>query len=455
MLTYQDFLKDPDKPGFIRKLINQHRSSREMSIALDADCYDRQENSTIKNYERVYYDFLGQAKPDPTASNSKLCSAYFPRLNTQRNTYSLGNGVTFAEDKSGRLKEKLGKKFDTRLKDAGYYALIHGISFLFWADELYFFKLTEFAPLWDEETGQLRAGVRFWQIDSTKPFFAVLYEEDGFTKYRSDAASGDFAETDPKRSYRITTRKAPADPVAEVIATGNYGSLPIVPLWGSRLHQSTLIGMKAKIDAQDLVKSGFANDMEDCAEIYWLIANANGMSDRDMMRFRDRLKFNHIAKAQEGDVKPYKAEIPTAARESFLTQNHKDIYQDFGGLDVHTVSANSTNDHLDAAYQPMDENADDFEYQIIEAVQGILALLGEEDTPIFKRNRIVNQREQTEMVLQAANYLDDETVLNKLSWITPDEVALILQKRDAEDAQRMKVDMRDQSDDEETEEGDQ
>ena len=104
---------------------------------------------------------------------------------------------------------------------------------------------------------------------------------------------------------------------------------------------------------------------------------------------------------------------------------------------MHAVAAGATNDHIDAAYQPLDEEADDFEYQVIECVQQILALIGIEDTPIFKRNRISNQREQTEMVLSAAQYLDETTILNKLPFISPDEVQQILVRKDIEDKERM------------------
>jgi len=109
------------------------------------------------------------------------------------------------------------------------------------------------------------------------------------------------------------------------------------------------------------------------------------------------------------------------------------IYEDFGGLDVHTIQASSTNDHIEAAYQPLDEEADDFELQIIKFIHNLLALLDIEDDPIFKRNRISNQKEQTEMILSAAEYLDDETVLTKLPFISVDEVTEILKKKDKQD----------------------
>ena len=56
-------------------------------------------------------------------------------------------------------------------------------------------------------------------------------------------------------------------------------------------------------------------------------------------------------------------------------------------------AAAQTATQIDAAYQPLDENADDFEWQIIDFVQQILALMGIEDTPVFKRNRITTQME--------------------------------------------------------------
>jgi polyribonucleotide nucleotidyltransferase len=85
----------------------------------------------------------------------------------------------------------------------------------------------------------------------------------------------------------------------------------------------------------------------------------------------------------------------------------------------------------------MDEEADAFEYQIIEFVQQILALQGIDDTPQFKRNRIANQAEQIEMVIAEANYLDDETVLDLLPNITPEMKDTILARKDAEYAARL------------------
>lgn len=449
MYTYQDFINDGGGIQAITSAIVHHLNSDTYKTATVADEYDHQKNVTILNYVKTIFTMTGSPVTDFTASNNKLCSNFFRRLNTQRCTYLLGNGVSFSDHKEETIgedgvaittdttKETLGDKFDTDLKNAGYKALIHGVSFGFWnVDRLHVFPLTQFVPLWDEETGSLRAGIRFWRLDKSKPMIAILYEEDGYTKYKSNATVGiDLEEIQSKRSYKTVVSYTEEDG-EEVVGEENYSSLPIVPLWGSDLHQSTLVGMQEKIDSYDLIRSGFANDLTDCAQIYWILENCGGMSDKELERFRDRLKINHIAVVDTDNSKatPYTQDIPYGARSAYLTEIRSGIYEDFGGLDVHAVAAGATNDHIDAAYQPMDEEADNFEYQVVEFVQQILKLIGIEDTPVFKRNRISNENEQTQMILSAADYLDEETILSKLPFITVDEIANILAKKDQETA---------------------
>ena len=451
MKTYQDFLEAKEKGellDFIKSAINEYKASSEYKTAEHADEYEAERNITINEFMRLIYNDKGQQVVDYTAANNKIASNFFHRLTTQRVSYSLGNGISFPTSERKLVnkkwvsvdttKEALGNDFDTMLYNAGCFARQHGVSYLFWnLDHVNLFKMTEFLPLLDEETGALMAGMRFWSLDwSKRPVTVVVYETDGYTKYRTRKGSIglDLVEIEEKRAYVLKVAKTAVDP-EEVVDSRNYSALPIVPLWGSKHRQSDLVGMRSKIDSYDLVKSGFANDLEDCAQIYWIISNALGMSDEDIARYRDKLKLQHIAVADttNSDIKPYTQEIPVNARKTLLDDLRSQIYEDYGALDVHTIAAGATNDHIDAAYQPMDDEADDFEYQIINAVRGILALIGVDDVPIFKRNRVSNQKEQTEMVLLAANYLDDETIVKKLPFITPDEADDILLRKTTED----------------------
>ena len=158
-LTYQDFEQASDKRAFIQTLIGNHKGSRLFQTAIDADRYDRQQNTAIMDFTRKLFMQDGSQVNDPTSTFSPIPCNYFRRLNVQRNMYSLGNGISFDDDK---LKDKLGGNIDTQLQRAGYYALIHGVSFVMWdVDKTFIIPVTEFAPLWDEYTSALRAGVRF------------------------------------------------------------------------------------------------------------------------------------------------------------------------------------------------------------------------------------------------------------------------------------------------------
>lgn len=445
MLTYQDFKKVADTGSaeavaeFIEKMIGRHRGSKEMKIALEADEYDAQRNITINRYAKMLYTASGKAVPDFTAANNRIASNFFHMLNVRRCTYSLGNGVEFGKKET---KKKLGLKFDTRLKEAANLALIHGRSYMFWnLDHVHVFKTTEFVPLLDEFDGRLRAGVRFWQLDNDKPLNVTLYEEDGYTGLRK--VKGKTLEVvEEKAAYVRSTKKAPADAEETVTDARNYPALPIVMMWGSKLQQSTLVGMRASIDAFDMIRSGFANDLEECAQIYWILENYNGMNDADLIKFRDRMKLHHIATADTGDggkVTAHTQEVPHEARVKFLAEIRAGIYEDFGILDLRTLSAAATNDHIEAGYQPQNDMADDFEFQVIEAVQQLLALQGIEDTPEFKRGKISNSKETVDMLATEASMVDipDEVLLKLFPNFTPELVTEVLNAIAENGAQRV------------------
>lgn len=431
-------MRAEDEKGAISKVIADWKSGKIYKTAVIADTYDRQENDTIMTYVKKMFSLSGMEIQDFTASNNKIASNFFRRLNVQRNTYSLGNGVTFDKDS---VKDKFGDKFDTVLMKAAYKALIHGVSFPIWDGKLYCIPATEFVPLYDEEKGTLMAGIRFWQIDDDKPMFARVYEADGYTKWRK-ASGEDWTVVVEKAPYvqTIVSTKADGD---EVVDEGNYSAIPIVPLWGSSLKQSTLIGLRSQIDSYDLIRSGFANDLSDVAQIYWIIENFGGMSTEDLAKFRDRLKLNHIANAdtqEGGKITPYAQDVPYQARQTYLDGIRQSIYDDFGAFDVRGFSGGAkTATEIDAAYQPLDENADDFEGQIIEFVQELGKLIGigpDDCIPLFKRNRISNATEQMQ-ALALADWLDEETKIRHTPIITVDEQDEVLKRLDAEAVERM------------------
>ena len=118
------------------------------------------------------------------------------------------------------------------------------------------------------------------------------------------------------------------------------------------------MGLRHQIDAFDLIKSGFANDLDDVSQIYWTIYMA---------------------------------------------------------LDVDEIAAGAvTATQIRAAYEPMNSKADQFEYCVLDFLKGILAIAGLEDNPTFTRSTIVNTTEEIQNLVAAGVYLDQEYVTEKI-----------------------------------------
>ena len=440
MKTYQDFLalgeSKEKKADFLLSAVKLHRQSAEYKTALIAEDYDKKQNTTITKYQKILHTLSGQAVEDVFSSNHKTVSGFFPAFVTQLNQYLLGNGVTLENPSN---KEKLGADFDTKLQQAGRLALVEGISFGFWnLDRLEIFSIKEFVPIWDEETGALRAGIRFWQLSADKPLRLTLYDEKGYTEYIK-YTDKDLEERAPFRTYRQVV-KTDGLGNEEIMDGESYLGFPIIPLYANPHHLSEIVGIRQSIDCYDLVKSGFANDIDDASMIYWTLENTGGMSDMDLARFVQRMKTIHVAPGDVdgGKVESHTMEVPYAAREAMLNRIKSDLYQDFQIINVQELSSGAkTATEIRAAYQPMDNKTDQYEYCILNFLKALFFVVGIEDSPVFTRSRIINQLEETQMVLMAAQYLDDETILNKLPWLTQEEVEDIMSRKVDEEMVRV------------------
>ena len=447
MLTYQDFLqveqRDEQIMEFVRMAINQHKDTDLYKKAVIAGEYARRQNRTIMQYQKLLYTISGQAVPDNYSANYKLAHNFFGRFITQETQYLLGNGVTWGEESTG---ETLGKDFDTKLQIAAKQALIGGVSFGFFdLDHLQVFKVTEFAPLFDEEDGSIKAGIRWWQIDDNKPLRATLYEMDGFTDFmwsrrdeNNNRQEGEVLH--PKRPYKLTINYSEAD--GEQIYDGeNYPTFPIVPLWGNQEHQSELTGLREGIDAYDLIKSGFCNTVDEASMVYWTLSNAGGMDDIDLVQFVERMKTIRAA-VTDGDAEAHTLEAPYASREAVLNRIRDDLYDDAMALDTKAISGGAaTATQIRAAYEPLNGKTDEFEYCVIDFLQGILAVAGIEDDPSFSRSMIINAQESVQTVLQAAEYLDGEYVTRKVLTLMGDgdKADEVLERMANDDMERMET----------------
>ena len=445
MKTYQDLQavgqSEEARMSFILTAINEHRAAKEVTYAHDAFLYYYGENPTINRYEKLVYDFKGKAQRDIWSPNHKIASHFFGMVVKQLSNYLLANGVSFQQDTT---KEKLGRNFDEQMVDAATYAQICGVSFCFLNyDHVEVFKLTEFVPLYDEETGALMAGIRYWQVGDPsegRPLRATLYEVDGFTDY-IQRKSQPIETLNKKRKYMLVSQQSTADGL-QIVDGWNYPGFPIVPMKNNERCKSELVGRRNTVDALDVASSQLVNNTDEGNLIYWVLKNCGGMEDMDDAQFLQQLrqlKVVHVDGDAGVDAEPHTIEAPFAGTQATIDTIRKQLYEDFQAFDSAAVTAsNQSATAIRASYVPLDLKADDFERQVTRCINGLLALAGIDDKPSYTRNQIVNKSEEVQTIMMAAEMLGQEYTVRKVLTILGDADQLdeVLESLDRNDMER-------------------
>jgi hypothetical protein len=183
------------------------------------------------------------------------------------------------------------------------------------------------------------------------------------------------------------------------------------------------VGIREQIDCYDLIKSGFANTVDEASYVYWTIQNAGGMDDVDLAKFVERMKTVHAATVEDtgATAESHTMEAPYASRETLLDRLRRDLYEDFMALDVQNIASGAaTATQIKAAYEPINNKADQYESCVKDFLRGILALAGIEDKPTFTRSTIVNTQEEVQTVLAAATVLSSDYVTKKVLTLLGD-----------------------------------
>ena len=443
MITYQDLLEvgeeDKSRMEFVLKVINEHKSSDLYQAAVFGEDYDLGRNTTIITYQKWLYKATGEKIPDIWSANYKMPSNFLHRFVTQKVQTSLANGISWNDEKTA---EKLGTKkypIDTQVKKLAKNASLHRVSYGFFNnDHIDIFTSKEFAPLYDDEDGALKAGVRFWQIAANKPLRAVLYEIDGYTEFIFK--NGESKILKPKRPYKIKQRVSIIGGT-EIYGGENYPTFPIVPMWADDRKISDLDPIREQIDCFDLIKSGYANTVDEASMIFWILQNAGGMDNVDVEMFLKKIRESHAVVADDDvTVQPTSVQAPFEARETLLKRLEKDIYKDAMALDVENIASGAaTATEIKAAYEPLNSKCDDFEYCIIDFLNRIMEIAGIDDVPTFTRSRIINVNEDVQVLLTSAPYLSEEYVTEKILTLfgDGDKVDEMLKKMNADSLERL------------------
>ena len=445
--SYNDLMKLGDdeklRSKFIADAIDEHKGTALYRTAKNAELYYKHLNPTIMSYEKFIYDELGSKVPDVWSANAKIASNWYFYFTTQAVQFLLANGVTFGDPKT---KEKLGFDFDQRMNELATAAKNGGVAFGFWNfDHLEVFPLADsddhpgFVPLYDDDDGELKAGIRYWQAGSSKPLRATLYEIDGWTDYMQESKKP-MEAIDQKKSYTVIGRSSKFD--GETIEPGeNYPEFPIIPLFNIN-KQSDLVGNRGTLDAYDLMQSGLVNNICESEFVYWILKNSGGMSEVDDTEFIKRLKLTHVAHIDSddgGNAEPHEVNVPYEASTVSLKSLEQQLFNDFMALKVTDIAAGSvTATQIQAAYEPITQKTDLFENQVTLFIMRLLRLVGIDDKPTYTRSKIVNVENDINTILTAAPYLTDEYVTEKILTLLGDAdmIDTVLQQKAQEQANR-------------------
>lgn len=433
MITFQDYLKAKEEAKieeFILDTINGFKGSKEYNHMIEAQAYYEGENTTILSRKPMVYLSEGLVE-DLATANNKVPTNFLEYIITQEVSTLLSNGLK-TEDS---IKEALGNdKFDIMLMKGSLNALIDGVNWGYCYISNNEFKVailrgTELIPLFDERTGELKAAIRFYQIDSSKPTYIEFYEEDGITEYKIAKTNNNLnnkpIKVAEKRAYLTKLSKSKVE--TTIKAVNNWSKLPIFPLYANEKKKSIFTtSFKAKNDLYDIIFSDFGNTLEDSRDIFWVLKNYDGQDINEF--YRDYKQYKSIKVDNEGDATPHTIDIPYEARQTALKLIEEAIYKESMALDTTSLTGSSLNTTaIKAASDALNKKVDKFEWQVVDFVDNIIKLYLEFvnkniDYQIkFTRSGLINDTELIDNLVKIREDLSDITFYEQIPFIESPE----------------------------------
>lgn len=281
------------------------------------------------------------------------------------------------------LDKKFLKQFGYSMKMGGQRAAGQGVSYIYqdYLGNLTVFQSENCIPYFDEMTGDLISLIRFWDIPTNyetsyqnnryQSYYTIIetYTQEGLTVY---STRGKFHVEKPLTPYKF---KRTADIFGNTI-TGESVNLPITIFRNNSDYKSDMTpSVRAKIDIIDTVNSGFANNIEDFSDLFWVIKNASGM---DSTAFEDYVaNINRSKKIIVGDgddVNTKQIEIPTEARTKFVDLMKKELVFETGIIDTQAIAAGGDirNIGIKLMTLKLRQRISDFEWEAYRAATDII-----------------------------------------------------------------------------------
>jgi SPP1 family phage portal protein len=218
---------------------------------------------------------------------------------------------------------------------------------------MYMIRYYKYDLVVDGKTMQ-RYKVEWWDKEKV-----TYYAQNEQKKYALDPDAG----INP--AWNWTTVVTAQGKQVETVNSG-WGRVPFIALPNNSEWRTDLMPIKPLIDAYDMVKSGWINDIEDFASLVYVIKNysgigvdvKNGMTELATI-MRNIMTDKAIRVDTDGGVDTLKAEIPIEARDKVLAIMRKEIFYFGQGIDVddEKLSASPSGVSLKFKYASLDLKA--------------------------------------------------------------------------------------------------
>lgn len=410
MYTYSDFEEyaktEEGLLEFITLAIEEHLTSNEYRIAKKATAYFKHQNPDIEAVEKLVYDLYGMAHEDLFSPNHKLANAYYPKIINQGVSHLLANGISF---KNPDVKQQLGANLDGVVRKILTDAKNCGVSYgYFDGKKLIHIPFNEFKAIYDDYTGEIRAGIRFTQIDENKPLSITLYEADGFSEFVRESGEEIKRKAEKKRYDGVSV----SNDIEGVYERSEEATsiLPIYPLYNLG-KQSDIVGNINILIAIDLVNSNLVNNVSQGELVYWVLKNQGGMDEVDDANFILNLIKRHVIHLDgDSDAQPHQIQVPFEANQTAAAMLKRQLYDNMDGVLTETLNAgNLTATAINSAYSDLRQHSSNLEYEVIEFMHGIFRIAGipEDEEITFSYYETINPSEMIQNIIASAQFLGD------------------------------------------------
>lgn len=439
--------------AYIRDFEN---SKRKQKMKYGEDYY-RSRNTEIMNRKMLIYaeteDGIPYEVEDPYKANNKLPSGYFKLLVDQKLNYLLGKEIAFDTDQEEELKEMLGRKLQSQLKQLGKEASKKVIGWKHpYIDEEQNLKFMivpseQIIPVYKPDfKDQLELIIRYYRVtvlnedgEAVKVTRVEVWDDEEVAYYQENDKTGIIELITPEYMQRIFGKvyQNPKYHFQKDIKYGDkvaesegipWNKVPFIPLYNNDDEEYDLQPIKPFIDAYDIINSDFINNLEDFQDVYWILKGYDGENLQEFLHQVKRYKTLKVA--DDGDARSEQIEIPYEARREALKGLENDIFN-FGmgvnpsqlgeGGTITNVVIKSRYTNLDLKCNEFETQLKDFIHELMHFVNRYRELTNQSEIELkdvqFTRSMIMNENEILESNAKQQGRVSEETRLANHLWV--------------------------------------